>query len=190
MLDLSYNNQLRGQIDMQTFRQLTNLTYLELSSNNFSGELELDTLLSSLTNLDWLDLSYNGFSVTTINANHYVNPGFWLLNLDSCKMKVFPESCRALKQLQDLDLSGNEIHGQIPHWVEEIGRNELHLLNLSHNFITVLPQFQWYGLGELYLQSNLIEGPFPPSICNMINLSDLDLGKSQQLSSNDGFGEQ
>ncbi|GJT83992.1 leucine-rich repeat-containing protein [Tanacetum coccineum] len=88
---------------------------------------------------------------------------------------VFPESCRAMKQLQDLDLSGNEIHGQIPHWVGEIGRYELHHLNLSHNFITVLPQFQWYGLGQLYLQSNLIEGPFPPSICNMSSLRYLDM---------------
>ncbi|GJZ90429.1 leucine-rich repeat-containing protein [Tanacetum coccineum] len=72
-------------------------------------------------------------------------------------------------------LSGNEIQGQIPHWAGEIGRNELRRLNLSHNFITGLPQFQWYGLGELYLQSNLIEGPFPPSICNMINLYVMDV---------------
>nr|GEW16278.1 leucine-rich repeat-containing protein [Tanacetum cinerariifolium] len=118
-LDLSYN-QLAGQIDVQTFRQLTNLTDLYLSYNNFSGEWELDTLLSSLTNLKELYLSYSGFSVTTNNANHYVNPGFQLLYLASCKLKVFPESFRAMKQLQQLDLSGNEIHGQIPHWAGEI----------------------------------------------------------------------
>ncbi|GKB10556.1 leucine-rich repeat-containing protein [Tanacetum coccineum] len=174
MLDLS-NNQLSGQIDMQTFRQLTNLTHLDLSFNNFSGEWELDTLLSSLTNLEYLDLSYSGFSVTTNNANHYVNPGFRFLKLASCKLKVFPDSFRAMKQLWSLDLSDNEIHGQIPHWAGEIGRNELYRLNLSHNFITGLPQFQWYGLGELYLQSNLIEGPFPPSICNMSRLEFLDM---------------
>ncbi|GKC99296.1 leucine-rich repeat-containing protein [Tanacetum coccineum] len=175
LLDLS-DNQLGGQIDVQTFRQLTNLTYLDLSSNNFSGELELDTLLSSLKNLEYLDLSYNGFSVTTNNANHYVNAGFLFLKLASFKLKVFPESFRAMKQLQYLDLSGNEIHGQIPHWAGEIGRNELYLLNLSNNFITVLPQFQWYGrLEELYLRSNLIEGPFPPSICNMSSLRYLDI---------------
>ncbi|GJV25588.1 leucine-rich repeat-containing protein [Tanacetum coccineum] len=169
------NNQLSGQIDMQTFRQLTNVTRLDLSSNNFSGELELDTLLSSLTNLEYLDLSYSGFSLTTNNANHYVNPGFRFLNLASCKLKVFPESFRAMKQLLELDLSSNEIHGQIPHWAREIGRNELSRLNLSHNFITGLPQFQWYGLTDLYLQSNLIEGPFPPSICNMSLLYALDI---------------
>ncbi|GKC29661.1 leucine-rich repeat-containing protein [Tanacetum coccineum] len=175
MLDLSYNNQLRGQIDMQRFRQLTNLTLLDLSFNNFSGEWELDTLLSSLKNLEYLDLSYNGFSLTTNNVNHYVNPRFQFLYLASCKLKVFPESFRAMKQLWSLDLSDNEIHGQIPHWAGEIGRNELSRLNLSHNFISGLPQFQWYGLGQLYLQSNLIEGPFPPSICNMSRLEVLDM---------------
>ncbi|GJU68821.1 leucine-rich repeat-containing protein [Tanacetum coccineum] len=170
------NNQLSGQIDVQTFRKLTNLTYLFLSFNNFSGEWELDTLLSSFTNLLYLDLSYSGFSVTTNNANHYVNPGFLFLKLASCKLKVFPESFRAMKQLKELDLSGNEICGQIPHWAGEIGRNELYRLNLSHNFITALPQFQWYGrMEELYLQSNLIEGTFPPSICNMSHLWYLDM---------------
>ncbi|PWA96973.1 Leucine-rich repeat-containing protein [Artemisia annua] len=169
VLDLRYN-QLAGQIDVQTFQQLTNLTYVDLSFNNFSGEWELDTLLSSLTNLEKLDLSYNGFSVTTKNANHYVNPGFRELHLASCKLKVFPSSFRAMRQLERLDLSSNEIHGQIPHWVGEIGGNELIYLNLSHNFITGLPQVQWYGLEYLYVQSNLIQGPFPPSICNMSKL--------------------
>ncbi|PWA86861.1 Leucine-rich repeat-containing protein [Artemisia annua] len=179
VLDLSRNNQLAGQIDVQTFRQLKNLTDLYLSSNNFSGEWQLDTLLSSLTNLKSLDLSYNGFSVTTKNANHYVNPGFRFLELASCKLKVFPNSLRAMKQLKVLDLSSNEIHGQIPHWAGEIGGNELYRLNLSHNFITGLPQFQWYGLEQLYLQSNLIEGPFPPSICNMSNLWYLDMSNNR-----------
>ncbi|GKD52357.1 leucine-rich repeat-containing protein [Tanacetum coccineum] len=121
MLDLSNNNQLAGHTDMQTFRTLTNLTVLRLSYNNFSIEWELDTLLTSLKNLEHLDLSYNDFSVTTKNANHYVNPRFRYLRLASCKLKVFPNSFQAMKQLEELDLSSNEIHGQIPHWAGEIG---------------------------------------------------------------------
>ncbi|GKA55076.1 putative reverse transcriptase domain-containing protein [Tanacetum coccineum] len=94
---------------------LPSLKMLDLSNNQLS-ELELDTLLSSLTYLEYLELSYSGFSVKTNNANHYVNHGFWFLNLASCKLKVFPESFRAMKQLRLLDLSGNEILGKIPHW--------------------------------------------------------------------------
>ncbi|GJT83993.1 leucine-rich repeat-containing protein [Tanacetum coccineum] len=173
-------NQLSGQIDVQTFRQLTNLTDLYLSYNNFSGELELDTLLSSLKNLEFLDLSYSGFSLTTNNANHYVNPGFSSLKLASCKLKVFPESFRAMKQLQELDLSGNEIHGQIPHWAGEIGWNELQRLNLSHNFITVLPQFQCMsGLQFLDMSHNRFDGVIPQCVGNISNsLAMMDLGNN------------
>nr|GEZ19558.1 leucine-rich repeat-containing protein [Tanacetum cinerariifolium] len=179
------NNMFSGNVPFESFAlpslQLTNLTDLDLAYNNFSGELELDTLLSTLTKLEVLDLSYTGFSVTTKNTNHYVNPGFKHLHLASCKLKVFPNSIRSMKQLRNLDLSGNEIHGQIPHWAGEIGGNDsgLDSLDLSHNFITGLPQFQWHGLLGLYLQSNLIEGPFPPSICNMSNLMYLDMSNNR-----------
>ncbi|GJR93588.1 leucine-rich repeat-containing protein [Tanacetum coccineum] len=137
------NNDLAGHTDMQTFQKLTNLTHLSLSHNNFSGEWELDALLSCLTNLEILNLSNNSFFVTTKNANHYVNPGFKLLRLASCKLKLFLNSFRAMKQLRYLDLSSSGIHGQIPHW------------------------------------SNLIEGPFPISICNMSNLRYLDMSNNR-----------
>ncbi|GKB86303.1 leucine-rich repeat-containing protein, partial [Tanacetum coccineum] len=85
-LDLSFNR-LAGHTGVQTFRKLTNLTALDLSYNNFSGEWELDTLLSSLTNLESLYLSYSGLSVATKNGDHYVNPAFKYLGLASCKLK-------------------------------------------------------------------------------------------------------
>nr|XP_043624449.1 receptor-like protein 7 [Erigeron canadensis] len=184
-LDLR-NNQFDGQIDvlndqgpiLQTFQQLTNLTDLDLSYNNFSGDWELDTLLSSLPNLYDLTLSYSGLSVTNRNANPHVNPDLRYLELASCKLKVFPESLRSMRNIYRLDLSSNEIHGQIPQWAGEIGGNTLYHLNLSHNFITALPQSQWYTLEYMYLQSNLIQGRFPPSICNMNRLWYLDMSNN------------
>ncbi|MFS8029353.1 putative leucine-rich repeat domain superfamily [Helianthus anomalus] len=93
------NNQLTGQIDvldngpdLQTFQRLSNLTHLDLSYNYFRGDSELDALLSSFTNLQRLTLSHSGISVTTSNANHYVNPSFQILSLASCSLKVFPVS--------------------------------------------------------------------------------------------------
>nr|GEY10056.1 leucine-rich repeat-containing protein [Tanacetum cinerariifolium] len=62
----------------------------------------------------------------------------------------------------------------------EIGGNHsLISLNLTYDFITGLQQFQCYGLEYLYLLSNLIEGPFPTSICNMSNLRYLDMSNNR-----------
>ncbi|KAM0023561.1 putative leucine-rich repeat-containing, plant-type, leucine-rich repeat domain superfamily [Helianthus debilis subsp. tardiflorus] len=209
------NNQLSGQIDvldngpdLQTFQRLTNLTYLDLSYNNFRGDWELDALLSSLTNLAYLDLSYNNFrgnweldallssltnleqltlshsgiSVTTSNANHYANPGFQILSLASCSLKVFPVSIRAMTNLQYLDLSNNDIHGNIPDWVGEIGRNRLSVLDLSNNSITgTIPNVykDWGGLEGFILNGNQLEGKVPTSLYKCQNLRIIDLGNNQ-----------
>ncbi|XP_071707977.1 receptor-like protein 7 [Rutidosis leptorrhynchoides] len=173
------NNELGGKIDQAFILKLTNLVSLDLSFNNFSSDWELDMLLSSLTNLIYLDLSYSGVSVTENNATHYVNPNFFNLSLASCKLKQFPVSLQYMKKLKILDLSNNEISGEFSLWAREIGGNNiLAYLNLSHNFITDLPQFQFYALEQLYLQSNQIQGPIPPSICNMSYLYQLDLSNN------------
>ncbi|XP_024985144.1 receptor-like protein 7 [Cynara cardunculus var. scolymus] len=179
------HNQFVGEIGMldqgstlQTFRQLVNLTRLDLSFNNFTGVWELNTLLSSLTSIEELDLSYSGLSVVTSNDTYYVNPNFSLLYLASCKLKTFPNSIGAMKNLERLDLSNNEISGQIPDWARVIGGNELVHLDLARNSITGLPQFQWNGLEYFGMQSNLIQGTFPTSICNMRNLEYLDMSNN------------
>ncbi|PWA65335.1 leucine-rich repeat protein [Artemisia annua] len=144
------SNQLTGHIDVHKFRKLPNLTVLDISFNNFIGDWELDTLLKSLTNLEYLDLSYSGFSVvTTKNANHFVNPGFLILKLASCKLKAFPESLRLMPNIMLLDLSSNEIKGQVPHWVGELG------------------SYMWSRrklVEELSLCANLTKGHRPPSL--------------------------
>ncbi|KAJ9553958.1 hypothetical protein OSB04_018003 [Centaurea solstitialis] len=182
------HNQFVGEISMldhgstlQTFQQLVNLTRLDLSFNNFSGVWELDTLLSSLRNLEELVLSYSGLSVVTNNDSHYVNPKFSVLHMASCKLQVFPKFLQAMKNLEQLDLSNNQISGRIPDWAVVIGGNKLVRLDLSHNLITGLPQFQWNGLEYFSIQSNFIQGTFPPSVCNMSNLQYLEM-------SNNSFG--
>lgn len=178
------NNKLFGQIDVldqgpeETFQQLTNLTLLDLSYNDFRGDWELDILLSRLIKLVHLQLSHNSLSVTTNNARHYVNPMFYQLGLASCKITVLPEFLRTMKNLQYLDLSDNQIHGTIPYWAGGIGGDNLYYLNLANNSISRLPQFQWDGLTDMYLQSNKIQGPFPLSICNMKNLMFLDMSNN------------
>ncbi|KAK1409355.1 hypothetical protein QVD17_35881 [Tagetes erecta] len=182
------NNQLTGQIDvldrgpaLQTFQKLTNLTYIDLSNNGFRGVWDLDTLLSSLRNLETLILSQSGISVTTDNADHYVNPEFGILSLASCNIKVFPVSFRAMKVLKHLDLSSNDIHGHIPDWIGEIGGIKLLVLDLSNNSITgTIPNVYegWSGLEGFVLNGNQLEGNVPSSLNKCRNLRIMDLGNN------------
>ncbi|MFS8013112.1 putative leucine-rich [Helianthus anomalus] len=183
------NNQLTGQIDvldngshLQTFQQLTNLSILDLSYNNFRGDWELDALLSSLTNLQVLTLSHSGISITTSNANHHVNPNIRMLSLASCSLKVFPVSIRALTNLQYLNLSNNDIQGHIPEWIGEIGKNHLSVLDLSYNSITgTIPNVyeDWSELEGFVLNGNRLQGKVPTSLYNCKNLRIINLGNNQ-----------
>ncbi|KAJ0470886.1 putative leucine-rich repeat-containing, plant-type, leucine-rich repeat domain superfamily [Helianthus annuus] len=188
--DLSLgNNQLTGQIDvldngpnLQTFQQLTNLTYIDLSYNNFRGDWELDALLSSLTNLYTLTLSHSGISVTTSNANHYVNLDLRSLSLASCSLKVFPVSIRSMTNLVHLDLSNNDIQGHIPDWIGEIGRNWLSVLDLSNNSITgTIPNVyeDWSEIEGFVLNGNQLQGKVPTSLYKCQKLKIIDLGNNQ-----------
>ncbi|XP_028060546.1 receptor-like protein 9DC3 [Camellia sinensis] len=193
LIDLSHN-ELRGPIP-QSISNLVNLTQLDLSSNNLSGVLELQTF-SNLKNLDSLDLSYNSLSVSTINNINNTLPTLRSFYMTSCKIKEFCDFFKALENVEQLDISNNEIHGKIPKWAGVIGKASLQYLNLSHNFLTGINQFPWKNLDTLDLRSNLIQGqlPIPPlfvsyfffsqnkltgeipsSICNVRSLSILDL---------------
>ncbi|KAI3721065.1 hypothetical protein L2E82_32068 [Cichorium intybus] len=111
------DDEISGGSTQPLFIQLANLTFLDISSNKFTGLWDSDTFLSSLPNLQGLDLSNNGLAVITNKSSSiYVNPNFHILRLASCKLALFPESIRAMKKLTSLDLSKNDIHGRIPDW--------------------------------------------------------------------------
>ncbi|XP_058110319.1 receptor-like protein 33 [Magnolia sinica] len=163
-VDLS-NNQLQGQIPQSLFN-LVGVKVLDLSSNKFNGSVQL-AILGSLKNLSGLDLSDNRLSVNT-DAPIHSFPQLGRLYLGSCNLTEFPEILKNQSKMQYLDLSNNNIHGEIPRWVWDIGNGFLSSLNLSHNSLTGLQQP--YNLSSiknlviLDLHSNLLQGsiPLPP----------------------------
>ncbi|KAK1259828.1 Brassinosteroid LRR receptor kinase [Acorus gramineus] len=124
-LDVS-SNHLHGPID---FSDCPSLVTINLSNNNFSGEIPFETL-NTLRNLKNLILSYNSF------------------------IGSLPDSISNLYRLELLDLSSNNLTGQIPQ-------------TLCGN-----PDFV---LKELYLQDNLFTGTVPASLANCSGLISLDL---------------
>ncbi|XP_020421476.1 leucine-rich repeat receptor protein kinase MSP1 [Prunus persica] len=160
-LDLS-NNTLEGPIPMSIFN-LKGLKILSLSSNNFSGSFPLE-LLPQLKNLSSLDLSYNSLSINYNTPNSCVTsfPQITTLKLASVRLRRFPDFLRDQSHLSNLDLSQNQICGEIPNWIWRL--NNLSQLNLSCNSLETLegPLLNvTSSLSVLDLHSNQLKGQIP-----------------------------
>ncbi|KAK6137888.1 hypothetical protein DH2020_028370 [Rehmannia glutinosa] len=152
-LDLS-SNRLEGPIP-ESFFKLESLTILLLSYNNFNGTVHLEKI-QRLRNLTKLELSYNNLSVSSSSS---VFPQLSWLSLASCNLYNFPD-LRNQSILSFLDLSNNQITGEVPSWIWEIGNGALVQLNLSCNFLVDLqkPYQIPKNIAVLDLHSNQLRG--------------------------------
>ena len=159
-LDLSSNN-LEGPIPMSIF-ELRGLKVLSLSSNKFSGSLQLNKI-QQLRNLSNLDLSHTSFSIEYEETNSSLSsfPQIATLRLASRNLQTFPDFLRNQSKLITLDLSINQISGEIPNWICNL--TNLLYLNLSYNLLEGplhrLPSMLW--LYSLDLHSNQLQGQLP-----------------------------
>ncbi|TYI99140.1 hypothetical protein E1A91_D01G266100v1 [Gossypium mustelinum] len=173
-LDLS-SNKLQGQFPMFVF-ELHGLTLLDLSSNNFSGLIPMSAF-PNLRNLSDLDLSYNRLSIdapaTNISPPSF--PTFTALELASCNLTEFPGFLKNQYSLNYLDLSNNQIHGEIPNWIWK--SINLWYLNISQNFLVGFERPMKNinsGIWILDLHGNQLQGQVPilPSYATYLDYSD------------------
>ena len=144
---------LTGEIPVE-LSSLSNLDYLNLSSNHLTGEIPHE--LRNLKNLVQLYLSNNQF------------------------VGEIPEELGILSELQRLDLSGNNFTGAIP--VELGNLSHLRALFLSNNQLTgeIPPELgRLTRLFELTLNSNNLEGGIPASLESLWRLEHLYLGNNR-----------
>ncbi|KAL7265590.1 hypothetical protein ACSBR1_003381 [Camellia fascicularis] len=172
-LDLS-SNKLEGLIPTFLF-DFRSINILSLSFNNFNGTIQLERI-RNLQNLTRLELSYNNMSINVSVSNSSLShiPHLSILRLASCKLREFPPLMNQ-SRMTYLDLSDNQISGEIPNWIWNIGSGTLMYLNLSRNLLVgmqrphIIPNY----LTVLDLHSNLLSGeiPVPPESAMYVDYS-------------------
>ncbi|PPD95313.1 hypothetical protein GOBAR_DD07649 [Gossypium barbadense] len=156
---------------------LENLQILEIYSNRLSGIVEMDQFVR-LKYLSVLYLSSNNLTLLSLTSPNTTTslPMFSELGLGSCNLRRFPNFLTHQNQLAYLDLSQNDIHGEMPKWIWEMSFDTLFLLDLSFNSLTGFHQsptlLPWSNILFLDLSSNLFQGSPPiPSSSIMVYLA-------------------
>ena len=196
------SNKLQGSIPI-SISELKKLEQLNLYSNHLSGTVTLEMFIN-LKFLTSLLLSMNKISFLTKTSTNATQNKFEVLDLASCNLRHFPNFLRKQDQLQWLDLSYNNIRGQIPKWVWNTSKETLTFVNFSHNFLTGfdlhMDNFPWPHLQILDLRSNMLQalplipppstlvylvadnmlqGEVSPLICKLSSLHSLDLSNNK-----------
>ncbi|XP_058076019.1 receptor-like protein EIX2 isoform X2 [Magnolia sinica] len=173
-LDLGMN-QLNGTIPT-TLGQLSNLSFLDLSDNSLTGNVS-ETLFENLKNLNTLRLSSNPL---VFDPHPDWAPPFqlYMIKLTSSHLGPrFPPWLRTQKYIQMLDLSNSTISGIIPTWFWNL-TSQLASLNLSNNNISgQLPNIlKLQSQANIDLSWNNFSGPIP---CILNGATILDLSNNQ-----------
>ncbi|GLT50948.1 hypothetical protein SLA2020_244030 [Shorea laevis] len=175
------NNKLSGNIP-KSIRLLSKLEALFISFNSFNGVIT-EEHFSTLSNLWYLDMSSNHLS---INFSRDWIPPFQLkyINLGSCKLGPdFPSWLQTQKNYSILNISATGISNSIPIWFGKLPLMA-RVIDLSSNQINgILPNFSWNFSSDSYyigmdglgidLSGNYLEGTLPsfPANTTHINLS-------------------
>ncbi|KAI9156831.1 hypothetical protein LWI28_012838 [Acer negundo] len=176
-LKISSNN-LNGQLLKNLSMILPKLFHLDLSENKF--EVYIPSSTGEMKRLKILDLSSNNFSGELPNA--FVSGYFSLQSLrlsnNNFHGNIFPEFMN-MTQLRLLYLDNNQFSGKIQDGLSKASFVEF--INLSNNrFLGQIPQ--WIGnfsnLLALFMSNNFLEGGVPIQLSNIKGLSFLDISKN------------
>ena len=152
-LDFS-NNQFNGTLP-QNFGQLKNLVRLDFRNNSISSPLPVS--FGNLQSLTYLDLSYNQFNGT------------------------LPQNFGQLSKLDTLYIHSNMLKGVVSE-VHLSNLTNLRILHASGNQLTLKASQNWippFQLDYLFLQSWNLGPKFPPWLCSQRHLLLLDISDTR-----------
>ncbi|KAK8695283.1 hypothetical protein V6N13_000449 [Hibiscus sabdariffa] len=161
-IDLS-NNSLSGQIPLTSKCSLRELRFLLLWSNRLVGRVP--RALSNSSKLQWLDLESNMLSgelPSDIVRNMsqlqflYLSYNNFVSHDGNTNLEPFFAALFNSSDFQELELAGNNLGGRIPPIIGDLSTS----------------------LVQIHLDDNLINGPIPPRISNLVNLTLLNLSSN------------
>ncbi|XP_057990423.1 receptor-like protein EIX2 [Hevea brasiliensis] len=190
------NNMLTGNLPRWIGEDFPRLRILSLRSNKFSGELLL--ALSNLSSLQILDLAENQLNgsipanlsnlkamTQQQNVNHYLLYGTLsehhnyqeniYVTINGLELRY----TRTLSLLTSIDMSGNNLSGELPEAITKLVG--LEVLNLSRNHISgQIPKSisELRQLLSLDLSGNRLSGPIPQSISSLTFLGNLNVSNN------------
>ncbi|KAL6325289.1 hypothetical protein AAG906_023134 [Vitis piasezkii] len=167
-LDLG-GNRFSGNVPAWIGERMPNLLILRLRSNLFHGSIP--SQLCTLSSLHILDLGENNFGmVSEIDSQRYeAELMVWRKGREDLYKSI-------LYLVNSMDLSNNNLCGEVPEGVTNLSR--LGTLNLSINHLTgKIPDNigSLQGLETLDLSRNQLSGVIPPGMASLTSLNHLNL---------------
>ncbi|KAG8485247.1 hypothetical protein CXB51_021165 [Gossypium anomalum] len=178
LLDLSHN-QLSGGIP-EMLAQSDSLRFLRLSNNHLSGKITPTIFRSSLLKLLYLD--GNNFDGNIPGIDISTIPWYSLQDVDLSNNNLSGELPRwiwNMSNLKALAVSNNQFKGLIP--MELCYLDSLNILDLSkNNFSGPIPScFDAQSIKHLHLSKNRLSGTLTNAFFNSSSLVTLDLSENQ-----------
>ncbi|KAK9229617.1 hypothetical protein WN944_022580 [Citrus x changshan-huyou] len=176
-LDLSSNKFSRLRLASSKPRVIPNLTNLDLSNNQISGELRGNIPCMS-PNTSYVDYSNNNFISIPADNGNFMSRTYFFATANNSLTGFIPESVCKATYFQILDLSNNNLSGTIPVCLITNSSTTLGVLNLGRNNLNgtlsdiIFPGN--CGLHILDLSGNQLQGVVPKSLanCNMLQVLD------------------
>ncbi|CAL5337397.1 unnamed protein product [Camellia sinensis] len=166
------DNQLNGTLP-QSLGHLSKLSKLNVSNNLLEGTVS-EVHFTNLANLREFHASGNWL---TLKVSPDWIPPFQLLEIELRSWHLgpkFPIWLQSQKQLHIIDLSCTGISDRIPTWFWNLSSSTTYL-NLSHNQLHGEISYIPSDLGRVFLSSNNLNGTLP---CLSSSLIELDLSKN------------
>ncbi|XP_076910937.1 receptor-like protein EIX2 [Bidens hawaiensis] len=189
VLDLD-NNKFSGNIPQWTGKDLPNLKVLSLRKNNFTGGIPQS--LCTCSNLHILDVAHNNLTgsiprclgklsgmIEARQEDSRYNSMYDSMEVSQVLKGIELEYTKTLDLVFNMDLSSNELSGEIPREVTSLSL--LVGLNLSHNHLSgSIPDTigNMKALNSLDFSDNQFTGMIPSSIASLNFLSSLNLSQN------------